>query len=111
MQPECDIAMAYCGEKLSSPFIEGEINPYDISKPCTTLAEDLCVSFTSCVGSVSQLLTLISRLKYPETSVIKTYLDQPWVRSAFLLLLLDLGVTALSSVSPNRLLIAPKSHR
>lgn len=36
-----------------------EINPYDISKPCTTLNEDLC---------------------YPATSVIKTYLDQPWVR-------------------------------
>jgi len=44
IQPECDIAQAYCGEKLQEPFIEGEINPYDISKPCTTLGEDLCVS-------------------------------------------------------------------
>ena len=33
---------------------------YDISKPCTTLNEDLC---------------------YPETKAISTYLDQPWVRS------------------------------
>jgi carboxypeptidase C (cathepsin A) len=33
---------------------------YDISKPCTTLGEDLC---------------------YPETKAISTYLDQPWVRS------------------------------
>lgn len=41
------------------PFLEGQINPYDISKPCRTLAEDLC---------------------YPETSVISEYLDQPWVR-------------------------------
>ncbi|KAM0751196.1 peptidase S10, serine carboxypeptidase [Meredithblackwellia eburnea MCA 4105] len=59
-QPECDIATAYCGEAFTSPFLRGEINPYDISKPCTTLGEDLC---------------------YPETSVIKTYLDQPWVRT------------------------------
>ncbi len=33
---------------------------YDISKPCTTLNEDLC---------------------YPETKAIGAYLDQPWVRA------------------------------
>lgn len=75
--PECDIASEWCQEQLQLPFLYGgthfcfralprltrdgfpEINPYDISKPCTTLSEDLC---------------------YPQTSVIKTYLDQPWVR-------------------------------
>ena len=43
-QPQCDIAIGYCYSKLFLPLYEGGINPYDISKPCTTVAEDLCVS-------------------------------------------------------------------
>lgn len=43
-QPECDIAAEYCQTVMTSPFFDGQINPYDISKPCTTLNEDLCVS-------------------------------------------------------------------
>lgn len=42
-QPECDIATEYCQIQMDAPFLEGQINPYDISKPCTTLSEDLCV--------------------------------------------------------------------
>ncbi|KAI5478285.1 serine carboxypeptidase [Pseudohyphozyma bogoriensis] len=58
-QPECDIAASYCEGAFMEPFIGGEINPYDISKPCTTLGTDLC---------------------YPETAVIAKYLDRPWLR-------------------------------
>ncbi|KAL8283173.1 hypothetical protein RQP46_005951 [Phenoliferia psychrophenolica] len=59
VQPECDIAADYCGTQFQLPFLQGMVNPYDISKPCTTLGQDLC---------------------YPETAVIKEYLDKPWIR-------------------------------
>ncbi|KAK4699713.1 hypothetical protein P7C70_g6545, partial [Phenoliferia sp. Uapishka_3] len=77
-QPECDIASAYCGEQMSIPFLEGQINPYDISKPCTTLNEDLCVCSSVFPPLWHDANDPIEQ--YPETSVIKTYLDQPWVR-------------------------------
>lgn len=61
IQPECNIAQAYCGEKLQDPFIEGEINPYDISKPCTTLGEDLCASgLAQCLEESNNLLVSLS---------------------------------------------------
>jgi hypothetical protein len=68
-------SMLFCAENLEDPLIRGHINPCasircldiiadavytdDISKPCTTLGENLC---------------------YPETDVIGDFLDRPHVR-------------------------------
>lgn len=50
----------YCQGQLEYPFLVANINPYNIEEKCTTLAEDLC---------------------YPQTALIKRYLDQSHVRS------------------------------
>ncbi|KAM0793197.1 hypothetical protein ACM66B_000667 [Microbotryomycetes sp. NB124-2] len=59
-QPECDIAAAYCAQVIEAPFSAAQLNPYDISKSCDTLDEDLC---------------------YPESRPITEYLNRDWVRA------------------------------
>ncbi|KAK4054862.1 hypothetical protein OIV83_000786 [Microbotryomycetes sp. JL201] len=59
-QPECDVAAAYCAQVIETPFLAAGLNPYDISKACDTLDEDLC---------------------YPESRAITSYLNREWVRT------------------------------
>lgn len=58
----CKNAMSFCGKHISTPFFNAQLNPYDISQSCTPeqMADSLC---------------------YPQTKVIRKYLDQPHVRA------------------------------
>jgi cathepsin A (carboxypeptidase C) len=41
---ECSIALGFCDEVISAPFLQLELNPYDVSKRCTLeeLSTTLC---------------------------------------------------------------------
>ncbi|ORY34286.1 Alpha/Beta hydrolase protein [Naematelia encephala] len=57
----CTMALQYCSEMLDSSFLLAGVNPYDVSKPCSSkeLSSSLC---------------------YSVTDKIRTYLDLPDVR-------------------------------
>ncbi|KAJ7223362.1 Alpha/Beta hydrolase protein [Mycena pura] len=60
---DCAEAATFCQIHLKSPYRKSQLNPYDISKPCSDelLAESLC---------------------YPVTAHIRAYLSRPDVRAA-----------------------------
>ncbi|KAF9475350.1 serine carboxypeptidase [Pholiota conissans] len=55
----CGAAFAYCRTSIGMPFLATGLNVYDVSKPCKGEPSDLC---------------------YPQTRVIRNYLDNKWVR-------------------------------
>lgn len=56
---ECKAAHTFCSEQFMGPYFNALWNPYDVSKACPSLHEDLC---------------------YPVTTRIANLLDQPAIR-------------------------------